>query len=73
VVLGGRVETRLEHRWSGRGRNVCRRQLKAGGLKPPSGKIGALGVIVSGCRGPTIGKSGSRIVRREYSITTNTQ
>jgi hypothetical protein len=28
LVLGGRVETRLEHRRSGRGRNICRRKLK---------------------------------------------
>jgi hypothetical protein len=29
---------------------------KAGGPKPPSGKIGALGVVVSGCRGPAVRK-----------------
>jgi hypothetical protein len=44
-----------------------------GGLKHPSRKIGALGVVVSGCRAQMSEKSGGRPVQLEYSITTNTQ
>jgi hypothetical protein len=49
------------------------RNWKTGGLKPPSGKIGVVGAVISGCRGPVVGKSGGRSVWLEYSINKNTQ